>query len=161
MAEKVPDTVSVPFRLFKCGACGSGICAEEKFKKLKTGKVLRYVYYHCTKGADRNCKEKTIREEELIKQLIHIADKVDIDEISAREKIQQEINKYKKFSYAVLGQTTEFDKKPTELDVRNYIKYILANGSKDEKREVLECLKSKLEIKNKMVCLRIGAGKNQ
>ena len=156
-----PGTKEFDFvRLFKCGACGSGICAEEKFKKLKTGKVLRYVYYHCTKGADRNCKEKTIREEELIKQLIHIADKVDIDEIGTREKIQQDINKYKKFSYAVLGQATEFDKKPTELDVRNYIKYILSNGSKDEKREVLECLKSKLEIKNKMVCLKIGIGKD-
>ena len=31
-------------RMLKCGACKTGITAEEKLKKLKTGEVRRYVY---------------------------------------------------------------------------------------------------------------------
>ncbi len=51
-----PGTNEFEFtRLFHCGKCGSGISAEEKFKKLKNGKILRYVYYHCNHSADRYC----------------------------------------------------------------------------------------------------------
>lgn len=142
--------------MMKCGACGSGICAEEKFKHQKNGNIHRYVYYHCTRGKDRNCKEKAIREEELLKQLLHLIDKIDIDEIGTKEKIQREVMRYRKFSYGVLGQETEFDKRPIEVDIRNYAKYLLAEGSKEEKRELLSCLRSRIEIKDKMIYLKVS-----
>ncbi len=155
--RRSPGTNDFAFtKLLYCGACGSGICAEEKFKHQKNGNVHRYVYYHCTKGKDRNCKEKALREEELLKQLLHLIDKIDIDEIGAKEKIQREVARYRKFSYGVLGQETEFDKRPIEVDIRNYAKYILSEGSKDEKRELLSCLRSRVEIKNKMIYSRTG-----
>lgn len=137
-----------------CGKCGSGISAEEKFKKLKTGKILRYVYYHCNHSADRYCTEKTIREEELLEQLMLLIDKIDIDEIEAKEKIQEEINKYKQFSYAVLGRETEFDKKTIEADLRNYIKHVLRTGTKDQKREILDCLRSEVVVLDKRILLK-------
>ncbi|MFW5853276.1 MAG: recombinase family protein [Patescibacteria group bacterium] len=56
-------------RLIHCGLCKSGVCAEEKFKKLKSGKTLRYVYYGCNRSKDRFCKCGYIREENLIKDL--------------------------------------------------------------------------------------------
>jgi hypothetical protein len=31
-------------KMMTCGLCGSGICADEKFKKLKDGSVNRHVY---------------------------------------------------------------------------------------------------------------------
>jgi DNA invertase Pin-like site-specific DNA recombinase len=37
-------------KLMTCGLCGSGICADEKFKKLKDGSINRHVYYGCTKS---------------------------------------------------------------------------------------------------------------
>ncbi len=152
-----PGTKEYEFsKLLYCGACGSGITAEEKFKRPKNGNVHRYVYYHCTKGRDRNCKEKSLREEELLKQLLHLIDKIDLDEIGTKEKIQKEVIRYRKFSYGVLGQETEFDKRPIEVDIRNYAKYLLAEGSKDEKRELLSCLRSRIEIKDKMIYLKVS-----
>lgn len=137
----------------KCGLCGSGVTAEEKFKKLKNDMTKRYVYYHCTRGKDRNCKERVIREEELLKQLLHMIDKVDIDDIGAKEKIQKEIRRYQKFSYKVLGKETEFDRNEMDLDIRNYAKYILSEGSKDEKKELLSCMRSKIALKDKIIYL--------
>ncbi|MFA5830868.1 MAG: hypothetical protein WC878_03510 [Candidatus Paceibacterota bacterium] len=73
-----------------------------------------------------------------------------------REHIDKEVQRYRQFAYSVLGAETEFDKKNYEADIRKYAKYILANGSKDEKREVLGCLKTKLEIKGKEIKVQSG-----
>lgn len=78
-------------------------------------------------------------------------DKVDIDDIGAKEKIQRELVRYKKFSYGVLGKETEFDKNEMDLDTRNYAKYILSEGSKDEKRELLSCMRSKIKLRDKTI----------
>lgn len=61
-----------------------------------------------------------------------------------KEKIEIEINKYRLFSYSALGKETEFDKKAVEADIRSYAKHILKNGKKDQKREILGCLKSEI-----------------
>lgn len=37
---------------------------------------------------------------------MQLVDKIDIDEFEAREKIEEEINKYRQFSYIVLGRET-------------------------------------------------------
>ncbi len=151
-----PGTNDFEFtRLLYCGSCGSGICAEEKFKHQKNGNTHRYVYYHCTRGKNRDCKERAIREEELINQLLYVVDKIDVDEIGMKEKIIKEVQRYRKFSYGVLGQDAKFSQNQLNVDIKNYAKYILAEGSKDEKRELLSCLKSRLEIKDKTVYLKI------
>ena len=43
-------------KMMTCGLCGSGICADEKFKKYKNGTITRYVYYGCTKARGADCK---------------------------------------------------------------------------------------------------------
>lgn len=45
-------------QLIRCGHCGSGISADEKFKKLKDGGVNRHVYYFCTKARNIDCKKE-------------------------------------------------------------------------------------------------------
>ncbi len=100
--------------------------------------------------------KKIFKEEDLLDQLLQLIDKVDIDEIEVKEKIQEGINQYRKFFYSVLGQQTGFDNKPLEADIRNYAKYVLLNGSKLEKRDLLSCLRSRLEIKDKQISLRVG-----
>lgn len=72
-----------------------------------------------------------------------------------KQKIEREINRYKQFSYSVLGKHTEFDEKQNQLDIRNYAKHILRSGTKDEKRELLNCLKNKIEIKEKQISFSI------
>ena len=81
-------------RLFSCGACGAGITAEEKVKRLKDGTVKRYVYYHCTKQVDRNCRESFLREESLIEQLLKIVDKLSIDELGMAEIVKAEMENF-------------------------------------------------------------------
>lgn len=85
---------------------------------------------------------------------MQLVDKIDIDEFEARGKIEEEINKYRQFSYSVLGKETEFDNRTIEADIRNYAKHILRTGTKDQKREILECLKSEIILINKIILLK-------
>ncbi len=139
-------------KLMKCGLCGSGITAEEKFKQISDGTVRRYVYYGCTRARDINCKGGYLREEELIKQLLKIIDQIDLDELGIKAKFEEEVERYHKFSRGVLGiKQTESQK---EADMRKYAKYILREGSIIEKRELLSCLQSKLVMKHKEIILQ-------
>lgn len=147
-----PGTIDFAFtRLFYCGACGSGISAEEKFKKLKNGNNQRYVYYHCSRGKDRDCREKPIREEDLIKQMVELVDKIEVDQLKINEKVKAEMERFRKFSF-MLGQNAN-QLKNINLDARNYAKYILLEGSKEEKRELLECMRGNIVLKNKKLAI--------
>jgi site-specific DNA recombinase len=159
-AKILADTTTKPnnkdfdyVRLVKCGLCGSGITAMEKIKHQKNGNVHRYVYYACTKTRDRECKLKYMREEELLKQLLGIMDKINLDEAGMREPLEREIARYRKFRSGVLGIDEEEQKKQEEIDIRGYAKYILREGTSLEKRELLSKLKSKLTLKDGMVSL--------
>ena len=123
-------------KLFTCGYCGSGISAEEKWKPLKNGTLAHYIYYGCSRGVDRNCKNKYIREEELITELLKILDKVNINELGMRQKLEDEIARFNIFQRSVLGSTDKV-KNREDMDIRNYAKYILKEGSVSEKRELL------------------------
>ena len=138
-------------KLMMCGDCGSGISADEKFKKLKDGTSNRYVYYGCTKARDIKCKGGYIREEELIEQLVKIVDDIDLNRITMRQKFEAEVERMRKFqrSFAGASQITP-DK---ELDLRDYAKYLLKEGSVTEKRELLLCIKSRLVLSQKVLRL--------
>ncbi|NCD01128.1 recombinase family protein [bacterium] len=138
-------------KLIKCGNCGSGITAEEKFKKLSDGSVRRYVYYGCSRARNQNCKGGYLREEELIEQLTKIIDELDINDLGLKRQFNDEIERYYKFSKGILGlKDSNFDKQKS-IDMKNYAKYVLREGSVIEKREVLSQLESKLVMKNKEI----------
>lgn len=136
-------------KLIKCGHCGSGITAEEKFKKLIDGSVKRYVYYGCARSRNINCTGGYIREEEMIEQLTQVIDKLDINDLGLKNQFNEEIERYYKFSKSILGATEINFNKQKDIDMRNYAKYVLREGSILEKREVLSCLESKLVMKDK------------
>ncbi|BFD24824.1 MAG: recombinase family protein [Candidatus Parcubacteria bacterium] len=139
-------------KLFTCGHCGSGISAEEKYKQLKDGTHARYIYYSCSRARDRNCKNKYIREEELIAELLKILDKVNINELGMRQKLEDEIARFNIFQRSVLGATEKL-KTDKEMDIRNYAKYLLKEGAVSEKRELLANLRSKIMYKDKKLTL--------
>ena len=139
-------------KLITCGACGSGVTAEEKYKKLKDGTTTRYVYYGCTRARDLNCKAGYIREEELIEQLIKVMDKIDISEIGMRHKFEEEVARITKFQKNFFGGTDLKSRKG--INLRNYAKYLLKEGSVIEKRELLACIKSKLILAAKILTLK-------
>lgn len=138
-------------KLMTCGLCESSICAEEKFKTLKDGSVNRHVYYGCTKSKDKNCKGGYINEMDLIEQFLKLMDTINLDEISIKQKIKAEVERMKKFNRVLLGTKENIEVK--DVDIRNYTKYILNEGSDLEKRELLGCLKSKLTLSEKKINL--------
>ncbi len=135
-------------KLFTCGYCGSGISAEEKWKQLKAGGANRYIYYSCSRARDRNCKNKYIREEDLITELLKILDKVNINELGMRQKLEDEIARFNIFQRSVLGSKEKIQNNK-DTDIRNYAKYILKEGTTIEKRELLANLRSRIVYKDK------------
>lgn len=138
-------------KLMKCGLCGSGICADEKYKKLKDGTINSHIYYGCTKVRDKNCNCGYIREDDLIEQFAKLIDGIDLNEISIREKLKDEVERFKKFQRSILGIKQQIE--VSEIDIRNYAKYLLREGSYLEKRELLGCLKGEVRLKQKQVYL--------
>lgn len=138
-------------KLMTCGLCGSGITADEKFKKQKNGGVHRHVYYGCTKVRDKNCKCGYINEIDLIKQFENLIDKIDLNEIEVQGKIREELDRFRKFQKIILGNKDKVE--VGEIDIRNYAKFILRDGKELEKRELMGCLKSKIILKNKIIFL--------
>ena len=140
-------------KIMSCGLCGSGITADEKYKKQQNGNVHRYVYYGCTRFNDHNCKSGWISEDDLTEQLANLMDEINLNEIGIKEKIKIEIEKHKKFQSQLLGEKP-VAVKTTDIDVRNYAKYILREGGIEDKRELLSCLKSKVVVNNKQVNIK-------
>lgn len=139
-------------KLISCALCGSGITADEKFKKQLNGNIHRYVYYGCCRFNDKHCKSGYMREEDLIEQLALLIDKVDLDQIGMKESIKFEIERHKKFQSDVLGEKG-MPIKVNTIDIRNYAKYLLREGTIFEKRELLSCLRSKLTMNNKQIVI--------
>lgn len=140
-------------KLIKCGHCGSGITADEKYKKQKNGNVHRYVYYGCTRSRDLHCKGGYIREEELINQLAALFDKIDINELGIQYKFEEEVSRYRKFRKNILGLERDKEVDREKIDIRTYAKYILREGTIVEKRQLLANIRSWLKLKNKQVIL--------
>lgn len=146
-----PGTKEFDFtKLIYCGVCGSGVTAEEKFKRQDNGVIRRYVYYHCTGGKDRNCKQPYIREEEVTEQICNIMDQIDPDTLNTQKHLQEEITRYERFMQKILKQKVSKDLN-NEVDLRDYSKFVLREGAREEKRELLNCLKIKMSLKDKQI----------
>lgn len=116
---------------------------EEKHRKLKNGSFNMHVYYGCTKYNDLHCKCGYIKKEDLIEQLSGMMDKLIMDDSEIKQKIECEIKRYKKFRYGVLGLKESNEKIEETLDHKKYAKYILSQGTIEEKRELISNLKGK------------------
>ncbi len=76
---------------------------------------------------------------------------MNIDEIGVKKQIEQEIQCYERFSEGVLGKKITVEER--EASVRNFAKYILKEGTNDAKRELLDCLRSRLTVKDRRLFL--------
>jgi hypothetical protein len=134
-----------------CGLCGSGMIGEEKIKKLTNGTEGRYIYYGCSRARDRQCKNTYIREDELIKRLIGLIDSLDIDRLGLKKKLESEVARFNKFQH--LTHTNDDTADFPKLNIKVYAKYLLQEGSSDEKQELLALLKSKILITDRQITL--------
>lgn len=76
---------------------------------------------------------------------------MDINEIGMKENIKYKVERIKKFNQSVLGIKQEIQIK--SVDIKGYAKFILKDGSIEEKRELLGCFKSKIILKEKIIRL--------
>lgn len=138
-------------KLMRCGKCGSGVTADDKYKKLKDGSTAKYIYYGCTRAKDLSCKSGYIREEELVLQFVGLIDTININELGLRKRLNEEFQRYQKFQ-TMLGIKKQ-DARSVDADMKNYAKYILREGNIFEKRELLTYLKDRILLANKMITL--------
>jgi DNA invertase Pin-like site-specific DNA recombinase len=139
-------------KLMVCGLCGSGISAEEKYKQLKDGTVAKYIYYGCGRSKDRHCKNPYLREETLTDQFINLMDKIDLNETGVKIKFDEELKRQNKFQKGVLGIQSP-KAKHQDIDLRSYAKYILQDGTREEKRELMGCFKSRIKVEKQLVSI--------
>lgn len=157
-AENKPRKRNAPFafvRLMKCGMCGSGVTAMEKSKSVSDGTTHWYIYYACTRYHDKHCKNPYIREDSLILQLGELIDQLDIDELGARQMIEREVTRYNKLRATMLG--VEERDQAKEMDVKRYAKYLLEEGTIEQKRELLEQLRGRIVMADKKIRLESPA----
>lgn len=140
-------------KMMVCGLCGSGVSADEKFKRQKNGNVHRYVYYGCSKSKDRNCKCSYIEEKALIQEFQKLIDSINFNEVPMKDKIKKEIARIKKFQQSLLGLRQDIQIE--EVDLKNYAKFILKEGEIEEKRELLGYLTGQIVLKDKNVSLKV------
>jgi len=136
-------------KLFYCGSCHSGISAEEKTKYHKDGIVSRYIYYDCSQSQDLDCPEPYIREEDLLEELVNIIDKIDLNKSGLKQQIDGELERLQSFSSGILGKMLAGQDLSQKFNPKEYAKHIIKFGNRDEKRQLLQSIKSKIYLKNR------------
>ncbi len=150
-----------PFtRTIKCATCGSHLTGEERTKQLKNGDRVKYVYYHCLRGKDKDfdCKEPYIREDDLVTQLVEIINEVEIDKDAFTKLLQEEYIRFTKFK-AILNedsQNNEEKQRLKDIDIKTFAKHILRFGSNQERREIFTLIKQPLYLKNMKLYLNMS-----
>ncbi len=149
-------------KILKCWMCGSWVTAQEKFKKILGQKEPKsYVYYHCTKFHDHHCPNPMIREDALITQLLEMIETIDINTISVWDSLKEEIRRYNLFQSQLLKKDARDVISEKQINLREFMRYMVANGSKDEKREILAMIRADIILKNKLVYIWKNDATNQ
>ena len=133
--------------LFKCYSCRSGVCGEEKRRKLKNGGFHRHVYYHCTRSRNRSCKEKYIEEKDLIRLLLKTIKEIPDEQLVITSNLKDAMEEYKKIIRE--ANYLSKDNYDGELEIRDYIEYIIREGSPKARRELISYIPIPKKFHNK------------
>lgn len=135
--------------LFKCGSCKSNIIGEEKWRKRKWGDPVKHVYYHCARQLNR-CPERYIDEGKLIKQILRYINFMNIAHpnfLKLTDSLKISASTYQSVREEVLYDQ-DINPNSTPLDQVNFARYILYNGTIEEKRDLVIALGKQMYIKN-------------
>jgi len=138
--------------LFKCGSCKSNIIGEERFRKRKYEEPRRHVYYHCARQLSQ-CSEPYISEEKLIKQILRYINFMNIahpKSLKLTEKLKSSVDSYLKIREEILYEQ-DINPKSVSLDIVNFARHILYNGTIQEKRDLVLALRRQLYIHNRHI----------
>lgn len=79
-------------------------------------------------------------------------DTVDLNESSIFKKVETEVMRYRKFQQSLLGEKTHT--KASDINTKDYVKFLLKEGTLEEKREILSCFYSPICLKEKNIYLQ-------
>ena len=143
-------------RFMNCGVCGSGIIADEHFKRPNNGKVHRYVYYHCSDAKTHECPDKGsyLEEKLLIKQIIDLIGTLDNKYLTQKEQNNEMIKRIYSYGSFVSGEPiVERDQERRDSDLRKYTQLLFKDGSPEERLVIIKNLKRKILLKNRKISL--------
>jgi site-specific DNA recombinase len=133
-----------PFKQFlKCYSCGSTIVGEEKIRRYKNGKTHRFVYYHCSRQVELQCKEPYAREKDIVESLSTMCNDLITDTSKLEPGLRDAIDK---FTRMMSSANSSYDKKNM---IGGYIKYVLHEGSDFEKTRLVRNLELELRLHDK------------
>lgn len=146
-----------------CGSCGGGVTAEEKYKKIKGGGFIKYVYYHCARSVDYECNEPYVTEGDLIQQLLSHLDEIKINQVLLTKHIKNDIERFHKLRSQVLhqeylsGNLTEIELlavQPNDEEMaKQYLKHILETGSAEDRQQVMGMIRTRFVLRSKKLVL--------
>ncbi|MCL5071023.1 MAG: recombinase family protein [Actinobacteria bacterium] len=136
--------------VIKCASCKSSIVGEEKFKRLLDGSVKKHIYYHCSGSKECSYIKPYIREEKLIEQLTGFIDGLDEKSICLSGSLKLGYYEYKKITDSIIQSSNINCSKP--FNIRSYAKYILSEGTSQEKSELIGGLGIPLYFYNGTIC---------
>ena len=79
-------------------------------------------------------------------------DKIDLNETGVQMKFEDELKRRNKFNRGVLGIQNP-NVKHEDVDLKSYAKYILRDGTNEEKRELMGCFKSQITMMGGVVAI--------
>jgi hypothetical protein len=137
-----------PFKqLLKCYSCGASIVGEEHTRHYSNGHNPQFVYYHCSRQVNHNCKEPYISEKGIVEELYNIRNEL----ITDLRKVEPGLNDaIDKFTRMMSVTDKNYDKKEM---VGGYIKYVLYEGSLFEKTRLIRNLEIKLALHDKKLII--------
>ncbi len=146
--------------LFTCAHCQCAITAEKKTKYIKSkNKFNSYHYYHCThKKKDIVCKEGSVEEKEINKEIINKLDKLKINKVFlnwALEYLDSQKSKEKK-EVKLINETKAFKIKKIEEELSQLTTMRIRNLLTDE-----EYLKEKNKINQNLSLLKLDDKKEK
>ena len=118
-------------------------------RKRKVGEPRRHVYYHCARQMNK-CTEPYISEEKLIKQILRYINFMNIAHpnfLKLTEVLKTNIASYLSIREEILYEQ-DISPNSRPLDSVNFARYILSNGTIQEKRDLVKALDRQLFIKN-------------
>lgn len=77
--------------------------------------------------------------------MLKLIDRIDLNQLGVQMKFEEELKRHNKFQRTVLGLSNSTTKHE-DVDIKTYAKYVLKEGSNEERRELLGCLKSQLRF---------------
>jgi site-specific DNA recombinase len=135
-------------RALRCGHCGHGMTASERKKQYKNGNSQSWVYYHCTNNKENPCRSKYIREDRLIEQLCAVVGTLPLNEGKLRLKVSGELRRISQLKAALSGESAVLTPEVEKKALRNYARYVLQSGTKEERRAILNLIEGTLVVED-------------